>query len=285
MSKAVTQRIHLDRYFYNVIRTIDGGFGQVWLLERPAGGDTGTIYDKFRAAKTFKGQNQQTVVNELSHWIMLHHANIVPLIKISRLDFQISALMEMKKLTLADVIKKHKINWITLCAVLLQIVSALEYAFKEHGLLHLDIKPENVLVDTFPGNVQVSDWGISRLASDGRISGATAGTLPYCGPERFRQNSTVGSESDIFSVGMLAIFALTLEMPYLIDQDVKKFGPAQVQVRSQICSGKYFSNAERLLAAQPISIRQLLLRCIDPDPRHRISDYAYLTTTLSRMAK
>lgn len=281
----MTHQVHLDRYFYNVIRTIDGGFGQVWLLERPADGDIGTIYDRFRAAKTFKGQNQQSIVSELSHWIMLHHANIVPLIKISRLDFHISALMEMKRLTLADVIRKHKIDWIDICAALLQICNALEYAFKEHGLLHLDIKPENVLVDAFPGNVQVSDWGISRLASGGRISGSTAGTLPYCGPERFRQGYTAGPESDIFSVGMLAIFALTLQLPYSVEKNVKRFGPAQAQIRSQICSGKYFSNAEHLLATQSISVRQLLLRCIDPDPAHRISDYAYLTTTLSRMTK
>ncbi|MGH2509952.1 MAG: protein kinase domain-containing protein, partial [Ktedonobacteraceae bacterium] len=252
---------------------------------RPAGGETGTVYDRFRAAKTFKGQDQQAVVDELSNWIMLHHRNILPLIKISRLDFQIAALMEMRKATLADLLAKHKLEWPTLCSVLLQICDALAYAFKEHGLAHLDIKPENVLIDEFAGNVQVSDWGISRLAVNGRISGSTGGTLVYCGPERFQKCLAIGPVSDIFSIGMLGIFALTLDMPYAIRRDEKKFGAPLDQVRSQICSGEYFANATRVLARQPSAIRQLLLQCINPDPRRRIDNYDYLRSTLEGLGK
>lgn len=272
--------VHLDRYFYNVTRTAEGSFGRVWILERPENSEIGVIYGKCRAAKTFKTPDQDSIVNELSNWIMLNHENILPLIKISRLDYKISALMEVRNNTLGDMLRRRTIDWHVVCVILLQVCSALEYAYKTFGLLHLDIKPENILIDTFPEKIQVSDWGISRLATEKRIHGVIGGTIPYCGPERFLKQTNIGITSDIFSLGILGIFALTSSMPYVLLDDEKRVGSPFEQMRAQICSGDYVTRAIRLLAGQPPAVRDILLACINPDPRRRINDYSYLMSSL-----
>jgi hypothetical protein len=98
---ATPERVQLDRYFYRVKaikRSSD--FAQVWLLERSGDSPPQTIYDRQRAAKTFDNADEASVVNELSNWILLHHKNVLPLIKIVRLNFRIAALMELRKGTL-----------------------------------------------------------------------------------------------------------------------------------------------------------------------------------------
>lgn len=73
----------------------------------PPSAEVGAIYDRYRAVKTFDKQDQAAVVVELSNWILLHHPNILPLIKISRLNFRVAALMELCQGTLQDIIDER----------------------------------------------------------------------------------------------------------------------------------------------------------------------------------
>ena len=107
VSMATPTRVQLDRYFYRVVAIKrSSGFAQVWLLERSGDSPPSTIYDKRRAAKTFDQADEAAVVNELSNWILLNHENVLPLIKISRLNFRIAALMELCKGTLQGVLPR-----------------------------------------------------------------------------------------------------------------------------------------------------------------------------------
>jgi serine/threonine protein kinase len=273
---ATPERVQLDRYFYRVKaikRSSD--FAQVWLLERSGDSPPQTIYDRQRAAKTFDNADEASVVNELSNWILLHHKNVLPLIKIVRLNFRIAALMELRKGTLQDVLEQRTLTWNETRTILLQVCEALRYAYEKHNLAHLDIKPANVLVKAFPNQVQVSDWGISRLAEKGRIVGG--GFTPgYLAPERLTGESVPGPSSDIFAFGMLAIIALTGMLPYAYLPDEDKFGSRSEQVFLQLHNGTYFKNAGDLLKPLPSHIQKLLLSCVHPDPSARQSDYGRL---------
>jgi serine/threonine protein kinase len=82
-------------------------------------------------------------------------------------------------------------------------------ACHQAGILHLDIKPANVLV-TGAGTVKIVDFGIARAASD--ATATVAGTPHYMAPEQF--DGRADERSDIYSVGCLLYETLTGRPPF-----------------------------------------------------------------------
>jgi len=82
-------------------------------------------------------------------------------------------------------------------------------ACHQAGILHLDIKPANVLVTT-RGGIKIVDFGIARAASD--TTATVAGTPHYMAPEQFDGNAD--ERSDIYSVGCLLYECLTGQPPF-----------------------------------------------------------------------
>ena len=97
----------------------------------------------------------------------------------------------------------------------LQITNALSEAH-EKGVIHQDIKPQNVLA-TEKGDVKVTDFGIARAAeytsSGPTATGAVLGTTAYMSPEQAR-GEPVGYQSDLYSLGVVLYEMLTGSPPY-----------------------------------------------------------------------
>jgi serine/threonine protein kinase len=104
-------------------------------------------------------------------------------------------------------------------AVGAQIADALEAAH-ERGVIHRDIKPQNVLV-TALGNLKVTDFGIARAASavTSSASGAIFGTAGYISPEQ-ALGEPVGPASDLYSLGVVLYEMLTGELPFTADNSI-----------------------------------------------------------------
>ena len=96
-----------------------------------------------------------------------------------------------------------------------QIADALAYAHLR-GVIHRDIKPDNILLDHDGGRAMVTDFGIARAIEAGRLTltGVAVGTPTYMSPEQAVGEREVDGRSDVYSLGVLAYQMLTGRVPF-----------------------------------------------------------------------
>lgn len=94
--------------------------------------------------------------------------------------------------------------------VVLQMTESLKF-LHDHGILHCDIKPANILIDP-NGRAFLSDYGIAQDSSRGGLLEHTAGTPGFLAPERSK-NGTIGAQSDIYSLGVVLFYYLVGHLP------------------------------------------------------------------------
>jgi ABC-type transport system substrate-binding protein/serine/threonine protein kinase len=99
----------------------------------------------------------------------------------------------------------------------IQVAEALEYSHSR-GVIHRDVKPENIMVVREDGarvRVRIMDFGLARGATESRITktGTIAGTLSYMSPEQVAA-SGVDHRSDIYSLGTVLYECITGEPPF-----------------------------------------------------------------------
>ena len=175
-------------------------------------------------------------------------------------------------------------------SVILDVLRALECAQREAGVAHLDLKPDNILIEQAnPLRVLVSDWGLSRLMSASRIhqdwlldskawaarqtrdvTAFACGTFPYMAPERFSGKWEIGPAADVFSVGIIACEMLSGRNPTMGTKGT------QDECIELILTGRYTDVAKRLLANTRAGVARLILQMLERDPGCRPTNYAAL---------
>lgn len=166
-------------------------------------------------------------------------------------------------------------------SLILQVCDAVQHAHQK-GVIHLDLKPANVLVDN-AGQVKVVDFGIARLTNaDVRAEttqtspGAIMGTLAYMSPEQVSGDlSAIDTRSDIYAIGVLAHELLAHRMPY----DVRDKSWIQVAEAIRRVS------PERLGASDPTmrgDIETIVLKALEKEPSKRYQSAAELAADITR---
>ncbi|MBK8206912.1 MAG: protein kinase [Planctomycetes bacterium] len=99
--------------------------------------------------------------------------------------------------------------------LIVQVAKALEHAEKL-GLVHRDIKPDNIMV-TRDRQVKLLDLGLAKVRADGpegATKGMAVGTPNYISPEQAMGRQDIDTRSDIYSLGVTMYFCLTAKVPF-----------------------------------------------------------------------
>ena len=116
--------------------------------------------------------------------------------------------------SLADLLSRRKtVSASSAASIAVQVACALDYAHR-HGVVHRDIKPDNILFDE-DGNVALTDFGIATARFHGRLtaSGRAMGTPHYMSPEQ-AMGKLVDGRSDLYAVGLLLYEMLLGHPPF-----------------------------------------------------------------------
>ena len=155
----------------------------------------------------------------------VRHANIVSVLDFGRDDDTGSLFLVQEFLVGVDL--KHRLRGQGAMApreaieLLLPLMRALSYAHAK-GVVHRDLKPDNIFLCDGPGGVEpkLIDFGIAKVFdAEGRSvqktrTAQTLGTPLYMSPEQARGDATVDHRTDIWSLGVVLYQMLTLRHPY-----------------------------------------------------------------------
>jgi len=155
--------------------------------------------------------------------------------------------------------------------VLIEAGSALGYA-AQRGVVHRDIKPDNIMFDEF-GQSVLTDFGIAKAASGQRLTGTgmSIGTPHYMSPEQARAQNTDG-RSDIYSLGIVAYQCLAGHVPYDGDDS---FSIGYKHITETLPVPPLASSDERRLF-------EVIRRMLAKDPTDRIQSCEQLVAMLQQ---
>jgi serine/threonine protein kinase/tetratricopeptide (TPR) repeat protein len=181
-------------------------------------------------------------------------------------------VMEFVEGTTLDSVDQLPMETERATAIAAQVCDALEAAH-DKGIVHRDIKPQNIMVSP-RGHVKVLDFGVAKLdagTTDRAVdvtqprtrTGLIMGTLPYMSPEQMFGDPITGA-SDIFSLGVVLYQLVTGRHP---------FTPAGSQAQMQALAHALLVHTpmspRRFNAAIPVPFEQLILRMLEKEPTLR----------------
>jgi serine/threonine-protein kinase len=166
--------------------------------------------------------------------------------------------------TLRELLRERgKLSPAEAVSIMEPVLSALSAAHRA-GLVHRDVKPENILLSD-DGIVKVADFGLARaVEADAAATrtGLMMGTVAYCAPEQISQG-TSDPRSDVYSAGIVLFELLTGQPPYK--------GESAMNVAYQHVHSRVPAPSSRVKGI-PNEIDELVIAATDSDPEGRPSD-------------
>ena len=211
------------------------------------------------------GVNAERFRREIQLAAQLQHPHIVPVLNAASrgdLAYYTMPLVEGESLR----VKLQRAGELPVpdaVRVLHDVAEALAYAH-EHGVVHRDIKPDNILLSG--RHAMVTDFGVAKAVSAASgSSGATSlgvalGTPAYMAPEQAAADPGVDHRADIYALGAVAYEMLTQRPPFIAPT-------AQAVLAAQVTQTPEPVTAHR--AAVPPALADLVMRCLEKRPADR----------------
>ncbi|HEY9843666.1 MAG TPA: protein kinase [Candidatus Obscuribacterales bacterium] len=145
-----------------------------------------------------------------------------------------------------------------------QIADALEH-IHARGIVHLDIKPENILVVNDGQTAKLLDFGIARIEGmeTPASSHALVGTVSYMSPEQLQNSKLTEAQSDIYSLGVMMYEVFTGRLPY----EAEHHGMAILMIMNQEPVAPV-----QLNPGLGEDLNQLILICMHKEAQHRFTN-------------
>lgn len=227
------------------------------------------------------GVNLERFRREISVVAQLQHPNIVPVLSAGELEglpyftmpyvagLSLRARLASGELPLADVL------WI-----LRDVAKALGYAHK-HGVVHRDIKPDNVLLNE--DAAVVTDFGVAKALTAASARGAgtmtslgvALGTPAYMSPEQAAAAPTVDHRADIYALGVVAYEMIAGHTPFAGRSPQQMLAAHSVEMPEPVA---------KLRPAVSPALASLVMRCLEKSPADRPQTVDSLLQELSAIA-
>ncbi|HVS31803.1 MAG TPA: serine/threonine-protein kinase [Thermoanaerobaculia bacterium] len=262
---------------YRIVRLLGrGGMGTVYLardltLEREVAikvlntaSSSREQYDRFR--------------REARTAAKLSHPNIVPLHafgEVEGMPYFVMGYIRGESLA-ARLAREGRVDEDEARRILGEIAHALDHAHRI-GVIHRDIKPDNVLLDDETGRALLTDFGVAKAVGLGETltqSGGVIGTPHYMSPEQASGEGAIDARSDLYSLGVMGYAMLAGRLPFegktAADVLTKHLTQQPPPLRS-------------LVPAVSDSTVQVVERCLAKDPAARWPDARSLSKSLGAM--
>jgi len=285
-------RTGLDKSVVEIKLDTSFVFGDYELLEEIGRGGQAVVY---RARQKSLNRIVALKVIGFGHWettphlkrfrheaeaaASLEHPQIVPIYEIGESDG--SCYFSMKFVEggqLAEVLKRESMSTRRAAELLAKIARTVHFAH-QHGILHRDIKPGNILLDR-QGEPHLTDFGLARLLEQESTithSSDVLGTPSYMSPEQAAgRTKELTAATDVYSLGAVFYQMLTAEPPF--------------------AGGTTYETIRLVLESEPRNPRvrnakidrdlsTICLKCLEKDPKRRYSSALALAEDLERWLK
>ena len=195
----------------------------------------------------------------------LSHPNIVPIHAVHEIDsFVFFAMAFIDGSTLGQRIRdRGPLPKTEAMRILRELSWALAYAHSQ-GIVHRDIKPDNIIIESGSGRALVMDFGIAHVLEQPGMTraGEVLGTAEFMSPEQ-ASGESVDARSDIYSLGVLGYYALSGRLPFEAET-VRALLAKQITQPAPLVRTTAPETPRRLSA--------IVDRCLLKDPEARFAD-------------
>lgn len=168
----------------------------------------------------YRDEIRSRFLREAEMAAQLSHPNIVPIYSVDEKDgcvYFIMAFVDGETLAQRLAVR-GRLGIVEARTMLRQVADALTYAHAR-GVIHRDIKPDNIMLQREDGRAMVTDFGIARAADDTTgtrltATGVAIGTPAYMSPEQCTGDRAVDGRSDLYSLGVVVYAALVGTPPF-----------------------------------------------------------------------
>ncbi len=250
-----------------------GGMGVVWLardptLERDVALKTLTVVD-------VNSTDGERLRREALAVARLRHPNIIQVFEVGidagRQYFTMEYVQGLSLEALApEMDLRRKVE------VVRDLARALHFAH-EHDVVHRDVKPTNVLIDSKSGRVVLMDFGLARTKTDLTsltLAGSLMGTPKYMAPEQaFGDRNDVTAQTDVFSLGSVFYFLLCGRSPFEHEDVIRTINAVLTLDPPE---------PHRVNRAVPRELGLVCLKALEKEPRDRYATAAEVAAELER---
>ena len=257
------------------------------IIEKIGAGGTSVVYKaerledgKLVAIKVLRDElsdNAQQIERFLRESRTLHnlsHENIVNILDVGQMEDgkDYIAMEYVDGMTLKEyILKKRRLDFDETVEAAVHICDALEHAH-ENGIIHRDIKPQNILLDK-SGRLMVADFGTARLLNQNTLTMGgrdVIGSVHYISPEQAR-GGIIDARSDIYSLGITIFEMATGTLPFTGDDAIT------VAMKHINQSPK---RPKDINPDIPQCLNDIILKCMSKDPLKRYQTAAELKQDL-----